>query len=378
MFGAMHRVLLSTVFDTTRAIHNCAAHRRCCREKVQGLSKHAVAGTKSRGGRIPVARVRKDTPGRLSQGRKKWPLALVIRKRDHTFRKAAAGGPRRSELMAVVFLRQARRWVLAVAVTASAATGLRAGDENVSPDADFTVRQITQDLFKAKAGERLDYAGRDLTYLDLSGLDFKQASLARTDLYGVDFTGSNLKGADISHARLDRAVLIRADLSGANLSGASIYRPTVYSDMHNSYADAPRFAGSNLTGIRVQADLSGADFRGADLTAANFSPLEGRPGQGTLVTLARNVLKSCNFSGATLRRADLTRAVLMFSSLVGADLTDANLSEADLSKVDFSGANLSGANVTGADFDGANLAGVKGLESVKGMDQAVNLDKAFR
>jgi len=34
--------------------------------------------------------------------------------------------------------------------------------------------------------------------------------------------------------------------------------------------------------------------------------------------------------------------------------------------------------VTGADFDGANLAGVKGLETVRGLDRAVNLDKASR
>lgn len=265
----------------------------------------------------------------------------------------------------------------ALALAAGAAAAL-AADENVSPDADFTVREITQQLFNAKPGERLDYAGRDLTYLDLSGLDFKQAKLARSDLYGVDLTGSDLKGADISNARLDRAVLIRTDMSGANLRGTTIFRPTVYSDMQNDHADAPRFAGANLTGIRVQADLSGADFRGADLTYADFSPLEARPGQGTLVTLARNVLKSCNFSGAILRHADLTRSVLMFSSMVGADLTGARLVEADLSKVDFSGANLTGADVTDADFDGANLAGVKGLATVKGLDKARNLDKVFR
>jgi uncharacterized protein YjbI with pentapeptide repeats len=272
------------------------------------------------------------------------------------------------------------RWqgMMCALAIAMGAAGAVAAEENVSPDADFTARQITQQLFQARPGEKVDYAGRDLTYLDLSGLDFKQAKLARTDLYGVDFTGSDLKGADISFARLDRAVLIRTDMSGANLRGTTIFRPTVYTDLQNNHADAPRFAGANLTGIRVQADLSGADFRGADLTYADFSPLEGRPGQGTLVTLARNVLKSCDFSGATLRHADLTRSVLMFSSLVGADLTGASLVEADLSKVDFSGATLTGADVTGADFDGANLAGVKGLETVKGLNQALNLDKSFR
>ncbi len=187
-----------------------------------------------------------------------------------------------------------------LAVCAAALAGGAAAEENVSPDADFTAREITQALFKARPGEQLNYSGRDLTYLDLSGLDFKQARLDKTDLYGADLTGANLKGADISNARLDRAVLIRADMSGANLRGTTILRPTVYSDMENKLSDAPRFAGANLTGIHVQAELSGADFRGADLTYADFSPLEARPGQGTLVTLPRNVLKSCDFSGATL------------------------------------------------------------------------------
>lgn len=268
--------------------------------------------------------------------------------------------------------------MLALVMGAATAFAAEEATENVSPDADYTVREITLELYKAKPGQRLDYSGRDLTYLDLSGLDFKQARLARTDLYGTDFTGSSLKGADVSEARLDRAVLIRADFSGADLRGTTIYRPTVYADMQNSYADAPRFSGANMKAVRVQADLSGSDFRGADLTNANFSPLEARPGQGTLVTLAKNVLKSCNFSGAILRGADFTRSILMFSSMVGADLTGARLVEADLSKVDFAGANLAGADVTGADFDSANLAGVKGLESAIGLDRALNLDKAIR
>ena len=175
--------------------------------------------------------------------------------------------------MAAIASRRMSWALVALASSIGAAWAVEDITENVSPDADFTVREIAQQLFKAKPGERLDYAGRDLTYLDLSGLDFKQARLARTDLYGVDFTGANLQGADVSEARLDRAVLIRADLSGANLAGASIFRPTVFSDLHNSASDAPRFAGADLTGVRVQADLSGSDFRGANLTRANFSPL---------------------------------------------------------------------------------------------------------
>lgn len=243
---------------------------------------------------------------------------------------------------------------------------------------DFTAREVSTMLHKAKAGDRLDLSARDLTYLDLAGLDFKGAVLAGSNLYGTDLTGATLKGAELTRVRLDRAVLIRADLSGANLSGATILRPTIYADQHSSLADAPRFAGANMTGIRVQADMSGADFRGAELTGAHFDPLEGRPGSGTLVTAYRNVLKSCDFSGARLKGADFRQAILMFSRFTGADLTGANLARADLSMADLSGADLTGADLSYADLDGTILAGAKGLETVIGLESAVNADRARR
>jgi uncharacterized protein YjbI with pentapeptide repeats len=248
----------------------------------------------------------------------------------------------------------------------------------VLPDADVTVREISTALYAAKPGQRLDYSGKDLTYLDLSGLDFKGALLAHTDLYGTDFTDSVLKGADLTSARLDRAVLIRTDLSGANLSSATILRPTVYSDLSGDVRDAPHFAGANLNGARFQAELSGADFRGAEMTDVDFSPLEARPGQGTLVTLPKNVCKSCDFSGATLKRANFTDAVLHFARFTGASLSGADFKGADLASADFSGATLAGVNFAGADLDGVNFIGAQGLGEAKGLDQARNLDKARR
>ena len=258
--------------------------------------------------------------------------------------------------------------------------GAIAADPEPGPQTrpDFSVRDITTALFKAKPGEPLDYSNHKLAYLDLTGLDFKGAKLAHSDFFGTDFTGANLRGTDLSHTRLDRSVLIRTDLSGANLSGATILRPTVYTDLGENLADAPRFAGANLAGIRVMAKMSGSDFHGADLTGANLSPLESRPGQGTITTLAKNVLKSCDFSHAIMRGVNLDRAVLTFSRFVGTDLHDANFVNADLSKADFTGADLTGANLTGADLDGATLLGVKGLDTVKGLSTALNFDKTIR
>lgn len=251
-------------------------------------------------------------------------------------------------------------------------------EEPVDPHADFTAREISQALYKAQPGQRLDFSGRDLTYLDLSGLDFKGATLKNSDLYGTDFTGSNLTGSDLSHTRLDRAVLIRANFSGADLTDATILRPTLFSDMTNNHADAPIFAGATLKGLRVSMYMEGTSFRGADLTQADFSPLEYKPGQGTLVTPMKNFCRSCDFSGARLEGANFFRLDLRFAKLTGADLRGANLAETDLSKVDLSGADLTGADVREADFDGANLAGVKGLDDAKGLDSAVNIDRAFR
>jgi uncharacterized protein YjbI with pentapeptide repeats len=264
------------------------------------------------------------------------------------------------------------------ALLALSAGAIAEETEPVHPSADISVRDMASALFKAKPGETLDYSNHDLTYLDLSGLNFKGAKLANSNLYGADFTGANMRGTDMSGTRLDRATLIRADFSGANLSRASILRPTIYTDLTESLGDAPRFAGANLTGTRVMANMSGADFHGADLTNANFTPREARAGQGTLSTLAKNLLKSCDFSKAIMRGADFDHAVMTFSRFIGADLTGAKLTDTDLSRADFTGANLTDADFTGADLDGATLLGVKGLDTVKGLSTALNFDKTIR
>ncbi len=248
----------------------------------------------------------------------------------------------------------------------------------VSMIAEINARTITTMLHQSKPGERPDLSGKFLAYLDLSELDFKGAILARSDFYGTDFTGANLSGADLSHTRLDRSVLIRANLSGANLTGATILRPTIYSDLSTKTSDAPHFSGANMTSIHVQAELSGADFRGADLSDANFFPLEGRPGEGTLATPYRNILKYCDFSGARLRNADMQRAVMWFAKFTGADLRGTKFTDADLSRADFAGADVTDADFTRADLDGVNFVGAKGLAEAKGLDHAVNLDRALR
>jgi uncharacterized protein YjbI with pentapeptide repeats len=266
--------------------------------------------------------------------------------------------------------------ILAAALTLGGGA-MAARSEPVSRKADMTVREITTALFKAKPGERVDLSKRKLAYLDLSGLNFKGATLARSDLYGVDFTNANLRGTDLSGTRLDRSNLIRADLAGANIAGATILRPNVYTDLTSNPADSPRFPGANLTGVRVQANLSGADFHGADLTGANFAPLDARKREGAITALADNKLVGCDFTRAIMRGTNLAGTDLTFAHLAGADLSGANLSHANLSRTDFTGADLTDADLTGADLDGANLLAVKGLDTVKGLATALNFDRTI-
>lgn len=244
--------------------------------------------------------------------------------------------------------------------------------------ADVTARDFTAALYRATSAEPLNYSNKDLSYLDLSGIDFKGAYLTRADLFGVDFTGSNLKNVNLIGARLDRTTIIRADFSGANLSGATMLVPAAFATLANARVEAPKFTGATLTRFRANGEYWRVDFRGADLTDADFSPHSKRFGDTTISVSRRTSFRSCDFSGAKLIRANLSRILVHFSLFAGADMHDADLSDADFSKADLSGADLTGANIAGANFDGADLRGVRGLAQAKGVEQALNLDKATR
>ncbi|MCK7483565.1 MAG: pentapeptide repeat-containing protein [Candidatus Moduliflexus flocculans] len=138
----------------------------------------------------------------------------------------------------------------------------------------------------------LDFAGADLSELNLAG-----ANLARADLSGARLAGANLSGANLSRAKLFRADLSQADLSRANLFKANL----------------------------SQADLAGANFNGADLSGAFLirANLSG-------ASLLGACLKGASLGQASLFRARLGKAVLSQASFFKADLTEADLAETDL------------------------------------------------
>lgn len=243
---------------------------------------------------------------------------------------------------------------------------------------EVSTREVARALVDVRRGGVLDLSGKSLRYLDLAGLGLAGARFREADLWGIDFTESDLSDADLTGARLNRSSLTRANLSGANLAGATILRPTIHTSFNFDWKDAPRLDGANLSGARLVGKFDGASFREIEASGADFSSYEPRPGQGTLTTRRGTDLIGCDFSGARLNGADFTAANLEFARFPGADLRGARLREAALAKVDFTGADLTGADVTGADLYNAVLTGVKGLDTVIGMDAALNVDKTVR
>lgn len=238
-----------------------------------------------------------------------------------------------------------------------------------------TLRQVTEQLFRAETGSRPDLSDKSLSKLDLADLDFKRAKLTGSDLYGADLSRAKLNETDLTGARLDRALITSTDFSGAILTRARILRPTIFTSLEIVNAEAPRFAGAKMAGVEMHGLFDRTDFRAADLTGAFFLPRDTRDGDS--VISARSSLVSCNFSEAILRDAILTGANLSYARFRGADLSGANLRAANLTRVDFTNANLAGADITGANIDEADLRDARGLDQLIGLDSTENRTTAL-
>lgn len=85
-------------------------------------------------------------------------------------------------------------------------------------DLDKMIAQHAFWLQNQASGKCLDFAG-----MNLSGLDLKKASL-----YHTDFSGSNLQKCNFSYSDLGYSEFKGADLTGANLKGANLFRARLY------------------------------------------------------------------------------------------------------------------------------------------------------
>lgn len=237
--------------------------------------------------------------------------------------------------------------------------------------AELPLRQIVEQLFNAKPGTQLDFSGKDLSLLDLSGVDFKRANLAGANMLGDDLTGANLSFVNLAGAKLDRTTLAQANFNGADLSHATLFDAVGSLTFESPATNAPTFAGANLSGARIFARLSRADFRKANLSGGRLGTERNQ-----FKMPKQTDLSGALFGGANLAGADFTGANLIFANLVAANLKGAILIRADLSNADLSGAELAGADLTDANIYGTVFKNAKGLGQVRNIEKAKNGDKA--
>jgi uncharacterized protein YjbI with pentapeptide repeats len=228
--------------------------------------------------------------------------------------------------------------------------------------ADLTREAVQEILRRATAHRPADFSGKSLEKLDLSHLEFRGAKLAGANLYAARLEGADFSGADLTGANLNLAWVIRANFRGANLSDASLQGLVVSMGMETSAAEAPIFAGANLSRARIIARLSWGDLHGANFANAQM----GADMKNQSMGLMRADLSKADLAGANFAGADLGHALLRFAKLRGANLRGARLVRADLSGADLTGADLTDADASEADFGAAVLKAVRGLDKLRG------------
>ncbi|CAG5118871.1 unnamed protein product [Candidula unifasciata] len=155
---------------------------------------------------------------------------------------------------------------------------------------------------------------------------------------GMNFAGANLSKLDLRYINFKYAILKNANLAGANLSFCNFER----ADMRRAVIDS-----ANLLGVKMLcANLEGTSMRGCyfEDPAGSRANMEG--------ALMKNVnLASSHMAGVNLRVATLKNANLQNCDLRGAVLAGADLENCDLTGCDLQEANLRGANLKGATFE---------------------------
>ena len=261
----------------------------------------------------------------------------------------------RDEMVPRGALSLGRRMVRAVQRASGPAEAPAAAPDDAAAGAlpRLTRDDVVAALAAATEARPADLSRRDLSGLELSGLDFKQANLsgsrlvgtrlARANLFGATLTGVSAADADFTGAVLDVAVMRDADLTRARLGDASLYATILI---------GATLADADLSRARVIAAMSGAKLPRATLVDARFGADRANQPMG-------------------LMRTDLTGA-----DLTGANLRGADLRKADLTRADLSGADVTGTDVTGAELGGTILKALRGRDRLKGLDSAKNADKA--
>ena len=213
------------------------------------------------------------------------------------------------------------------------------------------------DALKQINSKTCDLSNKDAGYLVFNGIDLRHCNMQNVSFFGAELMGANLSGANLQGAYLNLARLENANLSKANLTDATIFQ-AIFSKTN--------FQGANLTNARMIGTLGDVDMSRATVVKGRFGLDIGNQPMGAM----RFDAIGGNFANTNFEGADINRSNFKFANFRGANLRNTDLFRADFSKADLTGADITGAKMGEAVLDETIMTDVKGLEAIKGYDEA--------
>ena len=228
----------------------------------------------------------------------------------------------------------------------------------MTPAPDAEREKISQaDAMKQIDSKTCDLSNKDAGSLAFDKLDLSHCKMVNTSFFGAYLREANLSGANMQYSYLNLARIEGANLSKADLTGATIFQ---------AIFDKANFEGANLTNARMIGILGPVNMSGANISKGRFGLDIGNQPMGAM----RFDAIGGNFANTNFEGADINRSNFRFANLRNANLRNTDLFRADFSKADLTGADITGAKMGEAILDGTIMTDVKGLEAIKGYDEA--------
>jgi uncharacterized protein YjbI with pentapeptide repeats len=213
------------------------------------------------------------------------------------------------------------------------------------------------DALKQINSKTCDLSNKDAGYLVFNGMNLSHCNMQNVSFFGAELMGANLSGANLQKSYLNLARLENANLSGANLTDATIFQ---------AIFDKTNFQGANLTNARMIGTLGNVNMSDATIVKGRFGLDIGNQPMGAM----RFDAIGGKFANSNFEGADINRSNFKFADFRNANLRNTDLFRADFSKADLTCADISGAKMAEAVLDETIMSNVKGLEAIKGYDEA--------
>jgi len=133
---------------------------------------------------------------------------------------------------------------------------------NITEELQDVIKKHTRWKKSLPGGKRAVLTGKNLTSVNLAGIDLSEAvivkaNLTQSHLRGINLSNAVMKGTIFARANLDGAILSHADMSETNL---------LYANLTNADMRKTRLTGSVLAYAKLnRADATGANFTDVDL-----------------------------------------------------------------------------------------------------------------